>query len=58
MLIAIDERTRQEKTERLGNEIALLAAHITVATARLLQLIREFDGLCGWATASSPAPTG
>ena len=49
MLIEIDERTRQQKTERLGNEIAELSAHIEVALARLLDLIREFDALGGWA---------
>ena len=48
MLIAMDERARLQETERLGNEIALLSAHITVATARLLELIREFDALGGW----------
>ena len=32
--------------DRLGDEIAELAAHLTVATARLLNLIREFDGPC------------
>src|SRR6266850_758084 len=35
--------------ERLGDEIALLAAHITVATARLLDVIRGFDLGAGWA---------
>ena len=35
--------------ERLGNEIAELSAHIEVAMARLLGLIREFDALGGWA---------
>ena len=29
--------------ERLGNEIAELSAHLDAATARLLDLIREFD---------------
>jgi hypothetical protein len=32
MLIEIDELTRRAEAERLGNEIALLAAHIEVAT--------------------------
>ena len=32
----------------LGDEIAELAAHLTVATARLLNLIREFDARGGW----------
>jgi hypothetical protein len=34
--------------ERLGNEIAGLAAHLDAATARLLDLIREFDARAGW----------
>ena len=34
--------------ERLGDEIAELSAHIEVATAHLLELIREFDALGGW----------
>jgi len=36
-------------TERLGDEIATLAAHIHAATYRLLVLIREFDERKGWA---------
>ena len=34
--------------ERLGNEIAELSAHLDAATARLLDLIREFDAREGW----------
>src|SRR5438876_283108 len=34
--------------ERLGNEIAALSAHLDAATARLLELIREFDARGGW----------
>ena len=34
--------------ERLGDEIAELAAHLNAATARLLDLIREFDARGGW----------
>ena len=34
--------------ERLGNEIATLAAHLDAATARFLDLIREFDARGGW----------
>jgi Domain of unknown function (DUF222)/HNH endonuclease len=34
--------------ERLGDEIAELAAHLDAATARLLDLIREFDARGGW----------
>src|SRR5467141_4838118 len=35
--------------ERLGDEIAELSAHLDAATARLLDLIREFDARGGWA---------
>ena len=34
--------------DRLGDEIAELSAHLEAATARLLALIREFDGRGGW----------
>jgi Domain of unknown function (DUF222) len=34
--------------DRLGDEIAELAAHLDAATARLLDLIREFDAQGGW----------
>jgi Domain of unknown function (DUF222)/HNH endonuclease len=34
--------------ERLGDEIAEVAAHLDAATARLLDLIREFDARGGW----------
>jgi len=36
--------------DRLGDEIAELSAHLEAATARLLDLIREFDGREGWNT--------
>ena len=36
--------------ERLGDEIAVLSAHLDAATARLLDLIREFDARAGWNT--------
>jgi Domain of unknown function (DUF222) len=36
--------------DRLGDEIAELSAHLDAATARLLDLIREFDGREGWNT--------
>ena len=48
MLIEVDEITRRAEVARLADEIAQLSAHITVATARLLNLIREFDALGGW----------
>jgi hypothetical protein len=34
--------------DRLGDQIAELAAHIEAATARFLDLIREFDACGGW----------
>jgi 5-methylcytosine-specific restriction endonuclease McrA len=34
--------------DQLGDEIAELAAHLDAATARLLDLIREFDARGGW----------
>src|SRR5467141_4234915 len=34
--------------DRLGDEIAVLSAHLDAATARLLDLIREFDARGGW----------
>src|SRR5262249_50955671 len=34
--------------ERLGDQIAELGAHLDAATARLLDLIREFDARGGW----------
>jgi hypothetical protein len=34
--------------ERLGDAIAELSAHVEAATARLLDLIREFDARQGW----------
>ena len=34
--------------DRLGDEIAELSSHLDAATARLLDLIREFDARGGW----------
>ena len=36
--------------DQLGDEIAELSAHLDAATARLLDLIREFDTREGWNT--------
>jgi hypothetical protein len=36
--------------DRLGDEIAELSVHLEAATARLLDLIREFDARGGWNT--------
>jgi len=41
---------RAEQLDRLGDEIAELSAHLDAATARLLELIREFDARGGWNT--------
>src|SRR5258705_4715546 len=39
--------------DRLGDQIAELSAHLDAATARLLDLIREFDARGGWNTGFS-----
>ena len=39
---------RVAELDRLGDEIAELSAHLEAATARLLDLIREFDARGGW----------
>jgi hypothetical protein len=39
---------RTAELDRLGDEIVELAAHLDAATARLLDLIREFDARGGW----------
>ena len=41
-------REHTAELDRLGDEIALLSAHIEAATGRLLDLIREFDAGGGW----------
>jgi len=41
---------RIAEMDRLGDEIAELSAHLDAATARLLDLIREFDARGGWNT--------
>src|SRR5437763_1691090 len=38
--------------DRLGDQIAELSAHLGAATARLLDLIRDFDARGGWSLAS------
>jgi len=37
-----------QELDRLGDEIAEVSAHLDAATARLLDLIREFDARGGW----------
>ena len=46
--IATPALERELELRRLGDEIAELAAHLDAATARLLDLIREFDARGGW----------
>jgi hypothetical protein len=46
---------RIRELERLGDEIAALSAHLDAATARLLELLREFDARGGWDGARSCA---
>src|SRR5436309_5244720 len=48
--LAMDTRA----LDRLGDEIAELSAHLDAATARLLDLIREFDVREGWNTGFRP----
>src|SRR5262249_47927091 len=43
-------QTFSPELDRLGDEIAELSAHLEAATARLLDLIREFDARAGWNT--------
>src|SRR5438477_7778397 len=44
----IPTHPRIVELERLGDEIAELSAHLDAATARLLDLIRDFDARGGW----------
>jgi Domain of unknown function (DUF222) len=46
---------RMVELARLGEEIAELSAHLDAATARLLDLLREFDARGGWTGARSCA---
>jgi hypothetical protein len=41
-------QTYQRDLDQLGDEIAELSAHLDAATARLLDLILEFDARGGW----------
>jgi hypothetical protein len=43
-------QTEPRDLDQLGDEIAELSAHLEAATARLLDLIREFDARAGWNT--------
>src|SRR5258705_13391008 len=46
MLLATQHPTVE--LDRLGDQIAELSAHLDAATARLLDLIRDFDARGGW----------
>ena len=41
------------EVDRVESELATLAAHVDAATHRLLELIRRFDALGGWAAAGA-----
>jgi hypothetical protein len=42
------ETPETEALQRLGDDIVMLSTHIDVATARLLEMLREFDARGGW----------
>src|SRR5262245_49877012 len=46
----LESPSRVQALDRIGDEIATLSACLDAATARLLALIREFDGRGGWNT--------
>ena len=48
MIIVMPDAPNIVELDRLGDEIAELAVHLEAATARLLDLIREFDARGGW----------
>ena len=48
MKISTPDAVDYAALDRLGDEIAELSAHLEAATARLLDLIREFDARGGW----------
>jgi 5-methylcytosine-specific restriction endonuclease McrA len=50
MHTAMQSDSHEVSVDQLGNEIAELSAHLEAATARLLDLIREFDARGGWNT--------
>ena len=50
MELCTPDTSTTAELDRLGDEIAELSAHLDAATARLLDLIREFDARGGWNT--------
>jgi 5-methylcytosine-specific restriction endonuclease McrA len=48
MELCTPDTSTTAELDRLGDEIAELSAHLDAATARLLDLIREFDARGGW----------
>ena len=46
--LVVPDPNASAELERLGDEIAELSAHLDAASARLLDLIREFDARAGW----------
>jgi 5-methylcytosine-specific restriction endonuclease McrA len=51
--VVVSTHDRVAELDRLGDEIAELSAHLDAATARLLDLIREFDARGGWSNGFS-----
>src|SRR3989442_13160980 len=49
-LSVVATHDRVAELDRLGDEIAELSAQLDAATARLLDLIGEFDARAGWNT--------
>src|SRR5436309_279931 len=45
---SVDATEHTWNLDQLGDELAELSAHLDAATARLLDLIREFDACGGW----------
>ena len=48
--VHVPTHPRIAEVEHLGDAIAELAAHLSAATARFLELLREFDSRNGWNT--------
>jgi hypothetical protein len=46
--LVVPDPNAAAEIERLGDEIAELSAHLDAASARLLDLIRDFDARAGW----------
>ncbi|MGH2603390.1 MAG: hypothetical protein ACREJS_04515 [Candidatus Rokuibacteriota bacterium] len=58
LTVLVPTHPRVAALDRLGDEIAELAAHLEAATARLLTLIRDFDARGGWNTGKTRLSMG